>query len=423
MHAFDIFIAEKSSLKSYDLFRLRIVSILLCSIGIIPLFIFIGQSLGYCQEEQPILYLLLVIICLAIIKLSNNLNYVLAVFLVLGTYLMYQNVMVTGMAISVNIKWFVFLIAIAAYINHRWMLAYCIMLTVVLFVVKSQTSLPNNSLHSLKFVFETFMNHFLFLVLVAIPCYVTFSYIARKNAEVFEREQLLLEKNKKLMRSNEELERFASNVCHDIKSPLRRMLTFSSLLEKEIGADLSDSGNLYLQHIKEGSFRLHGLVEDILRYAKFDGGTNEFVPVDVNEVIENIKTLIHPNLLDKSPLILVKNKLPIIMGQSGIINLVIKNLIENGIKYNESSSPTVTIRSNVDVNYYNLEIEDNGIGINPAFHKQIFKEFKRLHSYDEYQGTGLGLAICKRAMDYIGGEIEVKSIVGIGSKFILRFPK
>ncbi len=423
MHALDFFISEKSNLNPHELFRLRILVNFLCVLGIVPFVIYLGQSLGYCQDEQPILYLILVISCLVTIKLTNNLNYVLVIFLVIGSFIMYKNVMNTGMAISFNIKWFVFLIAFAAIINVRLMLVYCLMLTVVLLSIKSQTTIPNNSLYSFKLIIETFTNHFLFLVSVAVTCYIIFAYISKKNIEEIKKEEQLLEKTKQLLRSNQELERFASIASHDIKSPLRSMINFSVLLEREIGSDLSDKGKYYLQFIKDGSNRLHGLVDDILSYSKVDFAAEDSAQIDVNQVVNDIKTLIHPILLEKQASIIIKNVLPKIEGKLSVMILMLKNLIENGIKYNVSRSPIVFISSNEDGDYYNLEIEDNGIGIDPSNHSQIFEEFQRLHTYDEYQGTGLGLAICKRAMDNIGGEIQIQSIVGIGSKFILKIPK
>ncbi|MFK7947454.1 MAG: ATP-binding protein [Saprospiraceae bacterium] len=106
-----------------------------------------------------------------------------------------------------------------------------------------------------------------------------------------------------------------------------------------------------------------------------------------------------------------------------MIYTILKNLIENGIKFNKSETPTITLRSKTHETYKEIIIKDNGIGIDAAYHEQVFKMFKRLHNRAEYEGSGIGLAIVKLLADKLGGTIRVESELGKGSTFTLRFPQ
>lgn len=89
-------------------------------------------------------------------------------------------------------------------------------------------------------------------------------------------------------------------------------------------------------------------------------------------------------------------KLPTIEANQHQMVQLFQNLIENGLKYNNSTEPKVTISIFEENEYLILKVEDNGIGINPEYHKTIFEIFKRLHNQSEYKGSGVGLAICNK---------------------------
>jgi light-regulated signal transduction histidine kinase (bacteriophytochrome) len=135
----------------------------------------------------------------------------------------------------------------------------------------------------------------------------------------------------------------------------------------------------------------------------------------------NILTHLSGFIQEKNAVIQFDN-LPTIQANKAQIQQLFQNLIENGIKYNESDEPTLNIYVNRTENNLQIIFEDNGIGIPEAYHEQIFDMFKRLHNNSTYQGTGIGLAICKKIMEVHHGTISVASQESQGSKFILHFP-
>jgi CheY-like chemotaxis protein len=108
------------------------------------------------------------------------------------------------------------------------------------------------------------------------------------------------------------------------------------------------------------------------------------------------------------------------------ITQLLANLVANGLKYNQHPSPTITIGTLPcadDPARVTIFVRDNGIGIDPAFHQQIFGIFRRLHQAEEYEGTGAGLAICKKIVEGHGGRIWVESQLGQGATFFFTLPR
>jgi len=102
---------------------------------------------------------------------------------------------------------------------------------------------------------------------------------------------------------------------------------------------------------------------------------------------------------------------------------ILSNLIENGLMYNESATPTVSVVLTDMGDRGLISITDNGLGIEPQYHERIFELFKRLHTNDKYEGTGVGLSMCKKLIEGMNGTIELDSIPGFGSTFRIMIPK
>jgi light-regulated signal transduction histidine kinase (bacteriophytochrome) len=119
----------------------------------------------------------------------------------------------------------------------------------------------------------------------------------------------------------------------------------------------------------------------------------------------------------------VEEGLPEVAADSTQVEQILRNLIGNGLKFNESARPLIRVgfkgkEGRMGVFY----VQDNGIGIEPQYHERIFGMFQRLHRREEYDGTGAGLAIVKRVVEYLGGRIWVESEVGAGSTFFVALP-
>lgn len=244
------------------------------------------------------------------------------------------------------------------------------------------------------------------------------------KAQVEERTKELESTNIKLKNSNNELERFAYIASHDLKTPLRNIISFTGLLERHIGDAKDNQMNEYFTFLKEGGKRMNYLIEDLLEYSKFSSSDAEEISerIDLNVLCKELINTITHTLKERDAEIQIKELLPTIVGNYSSFFLLFKNLIENGIKYNESKNPLVLISFEKNKESFSIFFNDNGIGIQEKFFEKIWDMFSRLHNHSKYEGSGLGLATCKKIMDTLNGTIDVSSKVDEGTIFELKFP-
>ncbi len=226
-----------------------------------------------------------------------------------------------------------------------------------------------------------------------------------------------------IMRSNEELERFAYIASHDLQEPLRMVYNFTHLLDEEYGAGMDGQAKEYMRFILDSSLRMQNMVADLLEYSRIgseDAGLSEFSCAEqIAVVLENLE-----NSIKDSGAVITVAPLPKIHGNALRFSRLVQNLISNAIKYCDGSkNPQINIHAEDSETHWVFRIQDNGIGIKPEFLKQIFIIFKRLHNKKEYSGTGIGLAVCKKIVESFGGEIWAESEYGKGSTFCFTVPK
>ena len=236
--------------------------------------------------------------------------------------------------------------------------------------------------------------------------------------------QALQNANRQLKASNSELEKFAYIASHDLKEPLRNISSFSSLLERKL-RPLQKIPQIdeYLCFIKSNVHQMNDLIINVLEYSKVGSkAANQFNETNLEELIGEVKQSIMVEMKEQNAAIEILSDSPSINTNSSQLFLVFKNLITNGIKYNESKSKKITVGYFDKGDLHQFFVKDNGIGIDAQYLEKIFEMFSRLHNRQEYQGTGLGLAICKKIINNLGGEIWCKSSEG-GSVFYFTIPK
>ena len=176
----------------------------------------------------------------------------------------------------------------------------------------------------------------------------------------------------------------------------------------------------------DGAKRMQAMVNDLLTYSRITTRAKPFEQIDLNGVIEDLKSLELATLLDETRgTIYVPEPLSPVRGDPSQMHQLFQNVIGNGLKFHrEGIPPEITIRTyHIENNMIRVEVQDNGIGIAEEYHEQIFTMFKRLHSRTHYEGTGIGLAVCKKIVSRHGGDIGVSSTPGEGSTFWFTLPR
>lgn len=243
------------------------------------------------------------------------------------------------------------------------------------------------------------------------------------EGKVKERTSELEYVNQQLLESNQELERFTYIASHDLKEPLRNITSFINLIERKLQgrneADLEE----YMGYVTKNTRQMYNLIEDVLsfsRIAALDMRAIDWVELDV--LMIDVQATLSGIVRDKNAVVTI-DPLPRVKAHKTHISMVFKNLIENGLKYNESESPTVHVSYTTEKKWFIFSIKDNGIGIDGQYHDLIFEMFKRMNTRDKYEGTGIGLAICKKIVNKYGGTFEVESREGEGSVFRFTWPR
>jgi PAS domain S-box-containing protein len=231
--------------------------------------------------------------------------------------------------------------------------------------------------------------------------------------------------NQRLLFINSELEAFTHVVSHDLKEPLRTLQAYSHILAEEHAAQLGPDGFQYINHLVRASRRLGTLIDELLNLSRAGRITRAPQVFNVLEVVATVRQDLVDLIQRKQATILTEGSLPTVIGDMARITQLVTNLVANGLKYNQHPVPQVVIGSKPcedDPAHIAIYVRDNGIGIDPTFHQQIFGIFRRLHQDDKYEGTGAGLAICKKIVEGHGGRIWVESTPGQGATFYFTLP-
>jgi len=254
-------------------------------------------------------------------------------------------------------------------------------------------------------------------------------FASKNNRLQKEKNQLLLSSNKKILEqveqlksSNRDLKEYANIISHDLKEPLRNIGSFTTLLKRSIGSDISQASSDYMQFIQNGVKQLHTLLIDLKNYSEIDNFNEISQTTNCNKVVEKLVASFNFNpQFEKADITF--NNLPECAILPKHFELIISNLISNGIKFNQSEKPKIFIDCDSNQNEFVFSVKDNGIGIDQNFKEKIFVVFQRLNNREQFSGSGIGLASCKKIINNYGGRIWFTSDIPNGSTFFFTIPK
>ena len=240
--------------------------------------------------------------------------------------------------------------------------------------------------------------------------------------------------NAELTRSNDELDSFAYVASHDLKEPLRGIHNYSIFLLEDYAHQLDADGVSKLQTLVRLSQRMESLIESLLQLSRVGRLDLDVQPTDLNQLLHEVVDLLAPRLEQTRTTVTVPAPLPTIACDPVRLGEVFNNLLTNAMRYSDQPDKHVTVglapadvvgpRGHDPAAYHTLYVRDQGIGIDPRHHENIFRIFKRLHGPDKYGGgTGAGLAIVKKMVERHGGEVWVDSQLGAGTTFYFSIPK
>lgn len=238
-----------------------------------------------------------------------------------------------------------------------------------------------------------------------------------KNRSLVENEKLILNQKKELVVINDQLERYAFVASHDLKSPIRSIKSFLDLAKIKLKQGDIKKVEEYFSFMSKSATHMSNLVNDLLEFSRLDNQKVLFEKTDLNKLLSTAIELLRAE--DN----VISDILPHTIVNPVQFQIIFQNLIQNGIKYNESDHPKVEIQYVQKNDKHVLSFSDNGLGIESKYKDEIFQMFSRLHTANKYEGTGLGLSICNKIMTQHQGRIILKeSAHGKGSIFEMTWP-
>ena len=234
-------------------------------------------------------------------------------------------------------------------------------------------------------------------------------------------EETLRRNNQELQQKNSELEQFAYVASHDLQEPLRTVISFIELLQKEHNETFTETERQYMHYIVASAHRMKGQIKALLDYSRIGRGQKQ-AKVNVNEVLQEALQELQPLVRSTDATVTVAN-MPEIKGYPQDLKLLFQHLIGNALKFRSPErKPRIKIEVEPTRGAYRFFVSDNGIGIQNEYLDKIFIIFQRLHNQEQYDGAGIGLAHCRKIVEMHGGSIWADSEFEKGSTFYFIIP-
>ncbi len=348
---------------------------------------------------------------LLLFKTTGNLKVASFLFISFCLMLLFLNIVFTGAISSVLVIWLIILPILAILLDNGWIrysIISCVLVLTSLVVFEYLGITFPNEIDGNRGVYLNFFSRINFMASIVLIIYL---YDEKRKLD-----KSLLEK------SNKDLEQFAYVASHDMKAPLRNMMSFTQILQRRIKDKIEPKDEEYIEHILSNGYQMNELIQGILDISKIEKQeTLVLKETDLNIVLTKVKMNLE-HTFEVENAILEYEILPTIIANEPQIVQLFQNIIENGIKYNRRKQSQITISHQQDAKQIHLYFRDNGIGINPQYYDKIFEMFKRLHSGFEFKGTGIGLAICKKIALRHKGDLTVEKSSDEGTVFKLSLP-
>jgi signal transduction histidine kinase len=245
-----------------------------------------------------------------------------------------------------------------------------------------------------------------------------------REEEIRKLNQELAKRAAELESTNKELESFAYSVSHDLRAPLRHMVGYSELLQRQASSVLDEKSRRFIATILGAAKRMGNLIDDLLAFSKIGRAETRKAPVDLGQLVREVLAEIGQDT--KSRNIAWKiGAFPVCYGDRPMLRLVVVNLVSNAVKFTRGREPAEIEIGAVDRDQEQVEmfVRDNGAGFDMQYVDKLFGVFQRLHLPEQFEGTGIGLATVQRIIHRHGGKVWGKGAVDQGATFYFSLPK
>ncbi|CAN5674204.1 ATP-binding protein [soil metagenome] len=241
---------------------------------------------------------------------------------------------------------------------------------------------------------------------------------------VLRRAEELAEVATELGRVNKELEAFSYTVSHDLRAPMRHIAGYVDLVVDIEGKLLSERAHRYLTHVKEAAAFAGQLVDALLDFSRMGRSALKRRGVDTSALVDGLVREIARQEPGREIVWTVEPGLPVLFADPLLLQVAVRNLLGNAVKYSRGRTPTrIAVRAVRRTEGDGIEVQDNGVGFQMKYADKLFGVFQRLHQAEEFEGTGIGLANVKRIVERHGGTVWARGELNQGASFGFILPR
>ena len=245
----------------------------------------------------------------------------------------------------------------------------------------------------------------------------------RREDEIRRLNYDLAKRARDLETSNNELESFAYSVSHDLRAPLRHVVGYSELLQKQASSSLDEKSRRFMQTILEAAKRMGNLIDDLLAFSRIGRAETKKALVSLDQLVKEGVAETGQDTTGRE-IVWKIDPLPVCYGDRSMLKLVIGNLLANAVKFTRMRAQAEIEIGCVDrADEVEVFVRDNGAGFDMQYVDKLFGVFQRLHLPEEFEGTGIGLATVRRIIHRHGGEVRAEGGVDQGATLYFSLPK
>jgi signal transduction histidine kinase len=235
--------------------------------------------------------------------------------------------------------------------------------------------------------------------------------------------QELAKRAAELEAANKELESFAYSVSHDLRAPLRHIIGFAELLQKQAAAALDEKAQRYVRTIQDSARRMGTLIDDLLGFSRMGRAETRKVAVSLEQIVREAIAELAPEIGGRDIAWKI-GALPTCYGDRSMLKLALQNLIANAVKFTRTRAHAeIEIGRSEKPNEVVVFVRDNGVGFDMRYADKLFGVFQRLYQAQEFEGTGIGLATVQRIVHRHGGEVRAEGVPDRGATFYITLPQ
>jgi signal transduction histidine kinase len=224
-----------------------------------------------------------------------------------------------------------------------------------------------------------------------------------------------------LQRSNAELEQFAYVASHDLQEPLRKVASFSQLLQRRYAGQLDARADQYIEYAVDGAKRMQALINDLLAYSRVGRSDREPALVSSDAALTQARANLAEQI-EETGATVETGHLPLVLAELPLLIAVFQNLLSNSLKFSGGKPPRIVVTVRREEPFWLFSFSDHGMGIDPEYAERIFVLFQRLNERSAYPGTGIGLAMSRKIIEYFGGRIWLDTTCTEGARFLFTLP-